>query len=325
MIWDIIILHHGASISVMSGDPLNGRNLKDGYTRGCGLQFGNIVDLCAADPLFAHAYGLTHGRTAVTDYNLRNLFLLIKFYLPRLPPGDIAEFGSFRGGSAIFMAVVAQELFPGTKVYGFDSFAGMPQTDARRDAHKAGDFGEVSVDEIRLFAEKSGVRNLELVKGMFDESIPRALPSIGALRQSHIDCDLYDGVVASYDGCRIKMVPGGYIVFDDPLVSSCLGAFEAIENLVIRARRPLCQAGVPASGLSGAGLNNAGIRLGTALTTGVTHLEKIGVRCATETPAAGRKPWGVTCENFFSASPLRRLGPAREARVRRPIRRARSP
>ena len=234
MKWDIIISNHGARIGAMAGEALNGRNLKEGYIRGCGLQFGNMVDLCAADPLFAHAYALTHGRTAVTDNNLRNLFLLIKLHLRQLPPGDIGEFASFRGGSAIFVAVVAQELCPGTKVYGFDSFAGMPETDARRDAHKAGDFGEASVEEIRLFAEKSGVRNLELVKGMFEESIPRAMPAIGPLRLSHIDCDLYDGVVASYEGSRAKMVAGGYIVFDDPLVSSCLGAFEAIESLVIR-------------------------------------------------------------------------------------------
>jgi len=232
--WDITIHNHGARIDAMSGDSLHGRTLKDGYIRGCGLEFGNLGELCTADPLFAHAYGLTKHRTAVTDNNLRNLFLLIKFHLPRLPRGHIAEFGSYRGGSAIFMAIVAHELWPGTKVYAFGSFAGMLQADARRDAHKAGDFGETSEEEIRIFAEKSGVGNLELVKGMFDESIPRALPSIGRLRLSHIDCDLYDGVVASYEGSKTKMVPGGYIVFDDPLVSSCLGAFEAIESLVIR-------------------------------------------------------------------------------------------
>jgi hypothetical protein len=234
MEWNITINNHGERIGAMPDTTLNGRNLKDGYLRGCGLQFGNVAALCAADPLFAHAYGLTRDRSAVTDNNPRNLFLLIKFYLPRLPLGHIAEFGSFRGGSAIFMAIVAQELCPGTKVFAFDSFAGMPETDARRDAHKAGDFAEASEEEIRHFAEKLGVRNLELIKGMFDESIPRALPSIGPLRLAHVDCDLHDAVVASYEGSRTKMVPGGYIVFDDPLVSSCLGAFEAIENLVIR-------------------------------------------------------------------------------------------
>ena len=172
MEWDITISGHGARIAAMSGDSLHGRTLRDGYIRGCGLQFGNLRDLCTADPLFAHAYGLTKDRTAVTEDNLLNLFLLIKFYLPRLPRGHIAEFGSYRGGSAIFMAIVAQELCPGTKVYAFDSFAGMPETDARRDAHKAGDFGEASEEEIRAFAERSGVGNLELVRGMFSEFDP---------------------------------------------------------------------------------------------------------------------------------------------------------
>jgi hypothetical protein len=237
--WDIVIRNHGKRISAMPDNALGGRNLKDGYVRGCGIQFGNMADLCAADPLFAHARGLTRDRASITEHNLLNLFLIIKFYLARLPPGHIAEFGSFRGGSAIFMAIVAQELCPGTKVFAFDSFAGMPETDARRDAHKAGDFANVDAEEIRLFAEKAGVRNLELVKGFFDESIPRALPSIGPLRLAHIDCDLYDAVVASYEGSKPSMVRGGYIVFDDPLVSSCLGAFEAIESLVIR-RDGLC-------------------------------------------------------------------------------------
>ena len=30
------------------------------------------------------------------------------------------------------------------------------------------------------------------------------------------------------------MVPGGYLVFDDATVSSCIGATEAVESLVVR-------------------------------------------------------------------------------------------
>jgi hypothetical protein len=73
-----------------------------------------------------------------------------------------------------------------------------------------------------------------LVKGLFSETVIATLPSIGPVRLSHIDCDLYDAVRVSYDGCKSQTVPGGYIVFDDPLISTCLGAFEAIEELVIR-------------------------------------------------------------------------------------------
>jgi hypothetical protein len=184
----------------------------------------------------------------VNDPKLVNLFMLIKFFLPRLPAGHIVEFGSFRGGSAIFMAVVANELCPGTKVFGFDSFAGMPPTDGQRDIHNAGDFSAVSVDEVRQFAADAGVHNLELVEGMFEDTVPTVLPSIGPLRLSHIDCDLFDAIALSYDGSKAQLVPGGYMVFDDPLEATCLGGLEAIESLVIR--RLACRAGVPASGLS---------------------------------------------------------------------------
>jgi hypothetical protein len=234
MEWKIEVAHHGDAITAMSRELTKGRSTKDGYLRGCGIQFGNVISLCAADPLFARAYGLAKKRCLVTDHKLVNLFMLIKFFLPQLPAGHIAEFGSFHGGSAIFVAMVANELCPGTKVFAFDSFAGMPPTDRQRDVHHAGDFSEASVDEVRQFARNAGVHNLEFVKGMFEDTIPTVVPSIGRLRLSHIDCDLFDAVAASYDGSRPQMVPGGYIVFDDPLESSCMGALEAVENLVIR-------------------------------------------------------------------------------------------
>jgi hypothetical protein len=234
MQWEIDIAFHGARIAAMPDAPIGGRSLRDGYLRGCGLQFGNIRSLCEADPLFERAFNLVKDRCAVDVTSIMNLFVLIKFFLERLAPGHIAEFGSFRCGSAIFMAIVANELHPGTRVYAFDSFAGMPATDQQRDAHQPGDFSNVSIDEIREFAAQAGVRNLELVQGMFDETVPKVVPTIGPLRLVHIDCDLYDGVAASYEGSKPCLVPGGYIAFDDPLASSCLGAFEAVESLVVR-------------------------------------------------------------------------------------------
>lgn len=233
--WKIEIAHHGARIAAMSPEHLNGRSTRDGYLRGCGIQFGNVRQLCAADSVFARARNLALCRSAaMTDDNLCNLFLLIRFFLPQLPLGHIVEFGTDRGGSAIFMAIVANEFCPGTKVFAFDSFAGMPETDSRRDLHKKGDFHLASDHDLRLFADQAGVNNLELVKGLFHETIPTTLPSIGRLRLSHIDCDLYDSVGMSYEGSKLQMVAGGYIVFDDPLLSSCLGAFEAVESLVVR-------------------------------------------------------------------------------------------
>jgi len=235
MPWSVQIAHgHGERIAAMPDEMRNGRNLRDGYLRACGLQFGNLRQLCEADPLYRRAYDLATSRTTVTPRNFMNLYLIVALGFPKLPPGDIVEFGSYQGGSAIFLAVVAEALFPGTKVYAFDSFAGMPEVDTSRDMHGPGHFKDTSDTSLLRYCAEVGVTNLVPVKGFFSETIPTTLPKIGAIRLAHIDCDLYQSVAESYDGAKPFMVPGGYIAFDDPLLSSCLGAFEAVEELVIR-------------------------------------------------------------------------------------------
>jgi hypothetical protein len=226
--------HHGERIAAMPDKIRNGRNMREGYMRGCGLQFGNVRALCESDPLYRRAFDFAKARTMISQLNLMNFFMILALSFRKLPSGHIAEFGTARGGSAIFLAVVADALFPGTKVYAFDSFAGMPEVDTSRDAHKSGDFSEASDTELVRYCSEVGINNLVPVKGPFSETIKRVLPTIGPLRLAHIDCDLYASVAEAYDGVKPFIVPGGYIAFDDPLHSSCLGAFEAVEELLVR-------------------------------------------------------------------------------------------
>jgi hypothetical protein len=51
---------------------------------------------------------------------------------------------------------------------------------------------------------------------------------------AHIDCDVYDAVAYAWETVQPCMAPGGYVVFDDAHTSGCLGATEAVEELVIR-------------------------------------------------------------------------------------------
>lgn len=132
------------------------------------------------------------------------------------------------------MARLCQVLHPGMKVYAFDTFEGMPETNKQVDAHSAGDFANVDLDEIRRYAAAEGLDNIEFVKGLFDQTLPDMLPKIGPIRLNHIDCDIHSAVVYSYDATKSAMVSGGYVVMDDPLTSSCLGAFEAVEDVFIR-------------------------------------------------------------------------------------------
>jgi hypothetical protein len=212
-----------------------GRNLYDGYRRGVGLQFGNVTRKILGDADFREARDLAGNRTILGEVNLCNLFLIIKFYLPRLPSGHILEFGSYRGGGAIFMAALARKFLPGCKVFGFDTFSGMPPTDQRVDYHRVGSFADVDLAELRSYVGKIGLENdLEFVQGQFTGTVVSTLRDVGSIVLAHIDCDIRSAIECAYDAAKPHMVSGGYWILDDPMVSDCLGAAEAMEDLLIR-------------------------------------------------------------------------------------------
>lgn len=217
-----------------ASEGLRGRNVRAGYQRGWGLQFGDLHAQVQKDDLYKHALNRAKGRTVVSESNRMNLYLILKFGFEGLPPGHIVEFGAYRGGNAIFMAEVCKALHPDTKVYAFDTYKGMPAVDKSRDAHREGNFADVGFEELQELIVKYGLSNLELVRGTFETTAKPALAEIKNVRLNHVDCDIYSAVAYSYDVSQPYMVEGGYWVFDDALYSSCIGAMEAIEEFVIK-------------------------------------------------------------------------------------------
>ena len=211
-----------------------GRNISHGYARGWGLQFSDLREQVRQDPLYQEALALSKGRTIVAEDNRMNIFLIMKYFLPDIPFGHIVEFGSYKGGQAIFMSHVAKMLLPGVNIYSFDTFKGMPPTDLNIDAHNAGDFRDVDLVELRAFSKTHGLDNLEFVEGLFADTAPKILPNIKSVCLAHVDCDIKSACVFSYDVVRPFMVNGGYYIFDDATTSSCLGATEAVEEVLIQ-------------------------------------------------------------------------------------------
>lgn len=229
MAFNLFVPHVGGSYA-----PRKLRNVRDGYARGWGLQCGQFRESIREDPLYQEACRLAVGRSVVSEDNRMNIYLILKYFLPYVPFGHIVEFGSYKGGNALFMAYVVDRLYPGQKVYALDTFSGMPETALEIDAHSAGDFQDVDLPELREFAGRQGVKNIKFIKGLFQETAPSALAELKHIVLAHIDCDIYSAVAFSYDLVKQYMVPGGYVIFDDATTSSCLGATEAVEELVIR-------------------------------------------------------------------------------------------
>ncbi len=218
-----------------STELLNGRSVQDGYIRSVGLQFGELQTLIGKDPLFRDACAVAHGRTIISGENRMNLYLLIKYFLPRLQTGHIIEFGAYKGGNSIFMAYVAKALNLDITIYCLDTFTGMPKTDPSIDLHTEGDFNDVDFDELKNYAHNTlGLTNISFVQGLFSDTAESVVSEAGSFSLVHIDCDIASGVEESYEAVKNNMVEGGYIAFDDALFSSCLGATVIIEDILIR-------------------------------------------------------------------------------------------
>ena len=175
-----IQLGYGHTLSRVDDGPRKGRIPREGYIRSCGLCVGNLTSLCSQDPEYRAARIVSDGRGGIDEHKLMNIFMLMTFFMSNTK-GHIVEFGCYKGGSALFMAKLAARFMPETRVYAFDTFAGMPETDKAVDLHKAGDFSDVSVESVRELAQSAGLTNIEFIPGQFEDTAPDALARIGKI------------------------------------------------------------------------------------------------------------------------------------------------
>jgi predicted O-methyltransferase YrrM len=212
-----------------------GRVPRDGYQRGWGLQFGSLRQLVEGEDLFRRSYERIGLPSCITQEKRANIYLILTRFLDKLADRKVIEFGSFKGGTAVFMALVLREAAPDAKVYALDTFGGMPQTDKSIDAHNAGDFGDTSLDELNRRIDALGLTNLIPVKGLFQQTFPGLARGV-KFGLAHIDADIYSAIKYAQDAVWPRMTKGGYIVYDDADVSSCIGATQAVEELIQERR-----------------------------------------------------------------------------------------
>jgi hypothetical protein len=119
--------------------------------------------------------------------------------------GPALEFGVWSGHSVNLIA----SLLPSSKVYGFDSFEGLPEAWFG----KADGIGQFSRN-----GELPQVReNVELVAGWFDHILAPFLDTheFEKIALLHVDCDIYSSTQSVFSYLYKKIVPGTIIVFDE--------------------------------------------------------------------------------------------------------------
>ena len=140
--------------------------------------------------------------------------------------GDFAEFGVFRGGTALLAARLLAEAQDDRPLHLFDSFAGMPRTSAD-EPYNAGDFNQTSAASVEKLVAPTGAKTVFHV-GFIPDTFVDA--GIDRLAFAHIDVDLYQSVLDSIAFVYPRLVPGGLLVFDDYGFPGCVRAREATDQ-----------------------------------------------------------------------------------------------
>ena len=148
--------------------------------------------------------------------------------------GSVAELGVYRGD----FAKIINELFPGRKLYLFDTFEGFDHADASSDKDRDYSSGnqDFSGTSIELILKKMPHRERCVIKkGRFPES---AVGVDDVFSFVSIDADLYAPI---YEGLRFfypRLSPGGYIFVHDYNNDEYKGARAAVLKFCEENRVP---------------------------------------------------------------------------------------
>jgi hypothetical protein len=213
----------------------DGRCAYDGYQRSALLKFGSLGDQVARDPIYRKARAASRmpgSRSMVDEDAFLSHFLLIKFFLRDLTSQNIIEFGSYKGGSALFLATLLAEFYPSARMVSLDTFVGIPKGTKGTDVPAPQSFASANYQTACKNARALGLKNLEFIPGKIQDTAPDACRSLGSLGLAHIDVVLYDPSAFAQDLSLKYLVPGGYLIQDDALEPTCIGATMAAEMLI---------------------------------------------------------------------------------------------
>ena len=150
--------------------------------------------------------------------------------------GVIVECGVGVGQSLFHFSAISNSIGKPRRIYGFDTFEGIPDPTSEDGEWNAGirgdwNYSRARVIENLLLAGLDGefiATNITLVPGEFAQTLPGY--SEGPIALLHIDADIYESYKIALESLYDYVVPGGIIAFDEYLGSRWPGAVKAIDE-----------------------------------------------------------------------------------------------
>jgi len=170
-----------------------------------------VIDIWDYNDEFEEIYDKIKGLAGVTK---RSLYVIYQaLHQISSLPGDIAECGVYKGGSAYLIAEVINKLAPQKNIHLFDTFKGLPDINTRHDPalDKKNTFQDTSVENVKTLLGKFD--NCVIKEGLFQETLKSITGKTFCF--VHIDCDLYDSIMCACELLYPGLYTGGMMVFDD--------------------------------------------------------------------------------------------------------------
>ena len=180
-------------------------------------------------------FGLYAGQHTIGN----KLFTYEMFKLASAVPGDIAEFGCWKGSNLLFLAKLKGLFEPHSpkRVLGFDNFAGLPEPvsqDGKFAQAMTGSYHgseQVLREAITLFELDDLV---ELIVGDGRETIPQFIEQTPhcVLSFAYLDFDLYEPTRLALELIDQSISVGGVIVFDQACTQEWPGETLAMKEFL---------------------------------------------------------------------------------------------
>lgn len=147
-------------------------------------------------------------------------------------PGDVVEFGCYKGTTSLFLARLLVEYKSDKCLWLYDSFDGLPdktvQDDTRLgDEFKRGELKATKAEVLRNFSHANLPRPV-IKKGWFNDVTADDVP--GQIAFAYYDGDFYESIRDSFAACNGRFAPGAVIVVDDYTNTHLPGAARAVDE-----------------------------------------------------------------------------------------------
>jgi len=164
-------------------------------------------------------------------------------------PGDIADFGTFKGISTLQFANFLDIFQPNSisRVVSFDTFDSyFPRVLANEkpnaDRHMAELYEETAYNQLTQAIDSLNLKNrIEIVKGDIFNTLPTYLDRNPGFRISilHCDIDVYEGTKKILELCWPRLVPNGVVIFDQYAIGGWGESNAADEFFLTLPKKPI--------------------------------------------------------------------------------------